>query len=123
MGKQLSDSEIMDRLLDAIRYKAPEFADKLGYKSAASIYNVMKEYNGAKITKSMANKIIEHFPNVNLMFLLKGEEPILVDNSKAIAQHNVLGLAPGAKQAVGFDDVPLILKEILEVLKDIRDKE
>lgn len=121
MDKKLSDSEIMSQLLDALRYKAPEFADKLGYKSSASIYNVIKEFGGAKITKKMANKIVELFPNVNMLFLVKGELPILVDNSKAKAQQNILGF--GKNSQAGFDDVPGILKEMLEVLKEIRDNQ
>ena len=119
MGKRLSDSEIMTNVLDKLRYSANEFAQRLEYKSASSVYNVIKEIGGAKISISMADKIIECFPDVNYMYSTRGELPNLKDASKSVGLQNILNLG---KSNATFEDMPGTLKNKENLLIEIRDK-
>lgn len=117
MGKQLTDAEIMSKLLETLDISANKLATKLEYKSASSIYHVLDDNEPNKITSKMAEKIVEIYPRVNFMFLTRGEEPVLLEHSFAKGQANLFGI-PGAS----FDDVPQTLKNIETLLTEIRDK-
>lgn len=117
--KKISDSEILSNVLETIRYAAPEFSEKLGYKSPSSIYNVIKENGGAKISIAMAERIVEVFPEVNYLYLTRGQKPILVNKDASIGQSHILGWN---KNEPTFNDIPKTLKSIEALLKEIRDK-
>jgi predicted transcriptional regulator len=74
--KKLEDSQIMIKLLDRLRYSANALSKKLNVTPSA-IYHIMNGQNS--ISNDMAYKIIDLFPEVNYMFLKKGEEPIITN--------------------------------------------
>lgn len=109
-SKKLTDSEIMIKLLDRLRYSANAMSKKLKVTPSA-IYHIMNGQNS--ISNDMAYKIIDLFPEVNYMFLKKGEEPILISRalpsqSKAESQISV---------PMSFDNIPSMLKEIKNTLE------
>jgi hypothetical protein len=69
--KKLEDKEILEQLIYALRLNKKQLAKELGYKSHMSIYYVGNGTN--KITSDMSNRIIIRYPEVNPLFLQKGE--------------------------------------------------
>ena len=73
--KKLKDSEILEKVLYALRVNKKQFSEELGYKSHMSIYYVGDGTN--RITQDMINRIIIRYPEVNPIFLQKGDgEPL-----------------------------------------------
>ena len=115
MSKKITDAKIIEQLLEKLRYSANAFALELEYKSASSIYHIINGENS--ISTDMMNRVSNKFPQVNQMFMLKGEEPILIDRSKSIGQANLLG-----PRASSFDELPSTLKNIESLLEKILEK-
>ena len=126
MGKKITDSEIITQLLNKLRYSANEFAQSLGYKSSSSVYNVIKDIGGAKISASMVSKIMEVYPNVNHLFLAKGQLPILVGGSMNEPPRELGSLLNFATQDTSDSELPETLKNIEfllgEILEEMRKK-
>ncbi|WNH10090.1 hypothetical protein [Thalassobellus suaedae] len=116
MGKVLTDAEIIEKLLPAIKENANSFSKALGYKRAASIYNITK--GDARITTGMAKKIVEVFPEVNYLFVTLGQLPIKIDQSKAIGQNHILKFT---KNTAKFENIPQLLSDILKEIKGLRE--
>lgn len=115
MSKKITDAKIIEKLLETLRYSANAFALELEYKSASSIYHIINGENS--ISTDMMNRVSSKFPQVNQMFMLKGEEPILIDNAKSIGQMNLMG-----PNHATFDGVPSTLKNIESLLEQILEK-
>lgn len=116
MKDKITDSEIMEMLLEELRYKASPFSKELGYNSSSSIYFILKGRN--RITDDMIRRIIERFPEVNELFLKRGEHPVLLNISQKIGQANLLGID---LEKATFDEVPNTLRKILSALNDIKE--
>lgn len=115
MEKLLTDKEIIEQLMPAIKENPNSFAKKLGYKSPASIYNITR--GDSNLTTSMAHTIVEVFPEVNFLFVTMGQLPIKVDPGKAIGQGHIMGFG-----APKLEDLPKLLSDMLSVLKEINEK-
>lgn len=115
MGKELTDGEILSNILEELNYSANKFAIKLGYKSSSSIYHILNGENN--ISTDMAKNIVEVFPKVNFLYVTMGELPILLDNSHSIGQNNFF-----ESNKATFDQIPQVLKNIEDLLIEIRDK-
>jgi len=108
--KLLTDSQIMIKLLDRLRYSANALSKKL-HVTPSAIYHIMNGQNS--LSDDMANKITDIFPEVNYLFLKKGEEPILISRalptqSKVESQISV---------PMSFDNIPSMLKDIQNTLE------
>jgi len=108
--KLLPDSQIMIKLLDRLRYSANALSKKL-HVTPSAIYHIMNGQNA--ISDDMAYKIIDVFPEVNYMFLKKGEEPIITNKVYEKQQQT-----PGIEDFASFANVPKILKNIESVLEN-----
>lgn len=86
-NNELNSAEIMKNVLKELRYGARPFAAELEL-SPMSIYLITKGTN--KISKNLADKIIKRFPNVNYWYLMKGKEPVLIENPKLIQNQDNL---------------------------------
>ena len=109
--KKMKDSQIMIKLLDSIRFSANKLSKRLNVTPSA-IYHIMNGINS--ISDDMANKIALEFPEVNYLFLKKGEEPILTNRhltppTRTIEQQ--MNMPPL------FDNIPKMLKEIQDILE------
>jgi len=113
MENKLTDKEILEQLLPAIKENPNSFAKKLNYKSPASIYNIIRD--DSNITTSMAKKIVEVFPEVNFLFVTMGQLPIIVDPAKAIGQGHILTFG-----SPKMEDMPRLLNDILQELRGLR---
>lgn len=117
MGKRISDAEIIAKIMTAVKENGNSMSIALGYKNPRSIYAILGGEN--KISTNMANKIVDVFPQVNYLFVTRGELPILIDQSKAIGQQHILGFS---KESPKLEDVPQLLSDILKELKSISNK-
>jgi SOS-response transcriptional repressor LexA len=70
MENILSAKDRIAELLHHYRLKATEFSRKIGLKNVQNIYDIL---NGGGISKSVANKILDVFPEVDKLWLLSGE--------------------------------------------------
>jgi hypothetical protein len=88
-NKEISDSQIMKRILEELRYSALAFSKELDYKSHASIDHILKGRN--QISDSLVDKVIMRFPEVNYWFMKKGQEPIILNDKLKRNQQNLFG--------------------------------
>jgi translation elongation factor EF-4 len=86
MKKKLSDGEKIKALLDFLRLNAKKFSIELGLTNPDVIYHIIRERNC--ISKALASKIIEKFPNISLVWLTTGEGEML---RNGVNQTNVEG--------------------------------
>lgn len=107
MKTKLTDAEILQSILKELRYQAAVFSKKLEYSSSSSIYHILNGQNN--ISKKMADNIVKHFPEVNYLYITKGELPILLDKSKEIGQSN-------------FFNNDIQMHDLLKIVKGIEDK-
>lgn len=109
-NKNEDSAEIMDSLIKALRTNANALNSVLGYKSNASIYNVLGGLQS--LTTSMAYRIKEKFPHVNENYLTKKELPILLEDPPELSKKH---LPIDAK----WEDVPNILHKIMLSVQEI----
>jgi hypothetical protein len=121
--KKLSDDKIMEKVLEALRYSGLAFSKELGYKSHGTIHNILKKQNS--ISQEMINRITGKFPQVNYLFLTKGQEPVLLDRKLAKNQLNVLFPDVAKMEKPIYDEevfltlksIDFTMKKILEILE------
>jgi hypothetical protein len=109
--KLLTDIDIMEQLIHALKTTAPKLATSLGYKSKSTIYLILKGDN--RITEDMITKICGTYPEVNYWFLRKGQMPILLDKNTAKVQGTILGTGEGGENPV------VLLTEIRDLLREL----
>lgn len=115
-AKKMNDSEIIARLLDKLRFSANSFAKEVGVTPSA-IYHILNGQN--TLSDNLSNRIVAKFPEVNYLYLKKGEEPMFVNSSLAQTQFNLLG---NKDKSLSFDGVPATLKNIETLLSKILEK-
>lgn len=113
--KEIDYAEILKNAIEAVNSNYNQMARLCGYASPSSLYHIKEGRNN--ITIDMANKMIDAFPQLNYLYLTKGEGPITINPNEAIGQHNVF-----AKGGASFDDVPAMLNDIRAALNRIYDK-
>lgn len=113
--KNLEDKEILEQLLFALKINKKTLSERLGYKSPMSIYYVEQGRN--LINDNMIDKIIKEFPQVNYMFLKKGEYPILKNKASEQIQRNVFGV-PETQKEVTLEE----LKKLPERVRKLEDQ-
>lgn len=111
-SEKISDAEILSNVLNALDITANKLAVKAEYKSASTVYHVLNGENN--ISTAMAEKIVELYPQVNILYLIRGEEPIILDRGKSIGQANFFG-----NEKASYDTVPQTLLDIKELLQDV----
>jgi len=114
--KKLTDSEIMSSLLEKLRYSANSFAKELGL-TPSSIYHIVNGKN--TISDNLCTRITTKFPEVNFLYLKRGEEPMFINSSLSRTQYNILG---DKKTTWSFDSIPKTLKNIENLLTEILEK-
>lgn len=84
---KLSGKEIIEGILSELGIKAPTFASNIGV-DYQRIFDIQREKT-KKISSSVANSIITHYPQFNIQWLLSGEGDMLVTyNSEVQAVHS-----------------------------------
>ena len=91
MEKKLQDHVILKNVFEALQKKDTKltlnsFSKRLKFKSAMSIYNVIKsesEGGGKPLTEDMINRIILYFPGVNYVYLKTGAGNIFAEGKSA----------------------------------------
>ena len=118
MGKQTSDAERMQNVLDSLSMNPHQMAAKLGYKSHASVYHVVNGLNA--LSEGMIERIVRAYPRVNYNYLKDGEEPVLLEKDQARAQMNYFNIVPQDAQDyirfTKFMEIPDQLDRIEEKL-------
>ena len=119
--RRLDDKEIIEQVLQELRFSGLKFAKTLGYSSAGTIHHILSGKN--KISDDLVNTIIKHFPEVNYWFLKAGKLPILLDDKLARNQSNVIVGRDNNKPDYSLEtfttlkNIEVTLGKILEVLE------
>lgn len=132
--KEISDAEIMDKLLKELRYSALAFAHELEYKSHSTIDHILKGRN--KISNDLIDKIIKKFPQVSYWFLAKGKLPVINENAKLVQSqanifnskaleinYNLESFATLKSIEKGIYEQNQLMREFLELIKQKKDIE
>lgn len=118
----MTDSEILEKVIQALKnsdiklrkLSKKTMADMLNYNSHVTLYNVANGRN--KMTEDMVNRIILHFPQVNYMFLTKGQEPVLKTGAALQAQKNVLNInTPEKKEPADLNSLLSLPNMMIDV--------
>lgn len=117
--KEISDAEIMQRILEELRYSALAFSKELEYKSHASIDHILKGRNS--ISESLIDKVVIRFPEVNYWFLKKGQEPILLSDKLKRNQQNLFSKPLNTAQIDYSLESFAVLKNIEKLLIELVD--
>jgi hypothetical protein len=117
--KEISDAEIMQRILEELRYSALAFSKELEYKSHASIDHILKGRN--HISESLIDKVVLRFPEVNYWFLKKGQEPILLNDKLKRNQQNLFSKPLNTAQVDYSLESFAVLKNIEKLLIELVD--
>lgn len=120
--RRLDDKEIIEQVLQELRFSGLKFAKTLGYSSAGTIHHILSGKN--KISDDLVNTIIKHFPEVNYWFLKAGKLPILLDDKLARNQSNII-VGRDKKESPDYSleifgtlkNIEVVLGKILEVLE------
>lgn len=108
--EQLTDSEILKKVLDTLRYSAHDMSKKLGYASPGTLYHVLNGINN--LSDNLAMRLVNEFPQLNYVFLKTGKGKIFNEKDKHVqTQQNLLG-SPNPS----FDNIPKTLEEIKDLL-------
>lgn len=109
--EQLTDSEILQKVLDTLRYSAHDMSKKLGYASPGTLYHVLNGINN--LSDNLAMRLVKEFPQLNYVFLKTGKGKIFNEKDKHVqTQQNLLG----SPNAASFDNIPKTLEEIKDLL-------
>lgn len=119
--KKLEDKDIIKNILTELRYSGLAFSKELGYSSHSTIHHILTGKNC--ISDDMANKIIKRFPNVNWLYIKKGEEPLLLPDKMAMSQANFKKI--NREEEITYDlesfgvlkSIDFSLKRIVELLE------
>jgi hypothetical protein len=122
-NKVVKDFEIMEQLLEKLRYSALAFANELGYKSASTIHHILKERN--KISDDLIDRITKKFPEVNYWFLKKGRLPVILDEKLKQNQMSIIFGNDSKKNAPDYSleifatlkNIEVTMSKILEFLE------
>lgn len=79
----MSSQDKINKLLEYSGLNASDFARKIKIKNVQSIYDIQRGQGG--VSKSMANKIVASFPEINIGWLLSDDENML----KSYAPENI----------------------------------
>lgn len=109
--EQLTDSEILQKVLDTLRYSAHDMSKKLGYASPGTLYHVLNGINN--LSDNLAMRLVNEFPQLNYVFLKTGKGKIFNEKDKHVqTQQNLLG----SPNAASFDNIPKTLEKIKDLL-------
>lgn len=107
MNDQIDYSFIINEVIKKLNITPYEMANRLGYKSPATIYHVKDGRN--KISESLAERIVQAYPAVNYNFLITGEGSVLLNSdTEKKNQMNLLNMI----SAEDLPEVELIRKFI-----------
>jgi hypothetical protein len=116
-----TDTAILAEIISALKLTKNAFSNKLKYKSAMSIYNVLEGKNG--ISDDMAARIVHTFPEVDFSFIRTGEGTPIKIGAIPSLQRNLLNLDTPAKTGIeAFADMPDTLLRIERLLERLLEK-
>lgn len=111
MDKQKSDKEIMEGLIEELKFKSTRsFAIKLGYKNGSVIQSILLGYATGKITDQLIKRIMHEYPNINEKYLRTGELPILFDEEITQVKNNI-------NLSFALNAIPTLLSGLIEEQK------
>jgi hypothetical protein len=81
--------KVMNQVLEHLGIKANQLAHNIGLNRAQAIYDVLNPNKNVGISKKMAERIVEKYPQINKTYLLMGEGEMLKNdtNIKYIAPY------------------------------------
>ena len=92
MENQTDEGRRLQRVLDLLGVNPHQMAQRLGYKSHASVYHVVDGRNS--LSEGMIDRIVREFPRVNYNYLKAGEEPVLLDDHLMQVQMSHFNVVP-----------------------------
>ncbi len=115
--EKLKDDEILRNVIDALGVKVPEFRKQLNYSSNTTIYNVFKGVH--KISSDMINRILHAYPEVNYLYLKRGQGVPLKVGPAVTNQKNILGITDQAEE-ITMKDIMLLPLKFMELEEEVR---
>jgi len=76
----MDDKERLEAIIEYTGKRINALAKDLGFPNGNVLYNIKSRRNG--ISASLASKIAEHYPEINLNWLLTGKGKMLVENNE-----------------------------------------
>ncbi|MBB1150423.1 XRE family transcriptional regulator [Myroides sp. NP-2] len=124
----MSDKKIIENpaerikmLADELRVPVSHLGAKLGHNNNATVNSIIYGKT-ATITNAFADNAIEHIPEINYLFLLKGELPILNNNDTTTQlQQNMLGNNGDITMQQIIAKLDVISKTQIKILKEIEE--
>ncbi|MEX0312653.1 MAG: hypothetical protein AB3N18_00635 [Allomuricauda sp.] len=92
MGENLTDSQKLEMVIDALGINKNKLAKSVGLNNPGAIYAIVAGRNN--LSKGMMKRIIQAYPNVSYNFMMGAELPVLLDQQQTQAQMNVLNVVP-----------------------------
>ena len=118
--KKLSDAEILDHLIFALKTNKKQLANDLGYKSHQSIYFVANGRN--RLSEDMINRFILKFPEINAEFLRSGNgDPLKYKTERQSEKYNHKKPTVSLEDLMNLPERLLKIEELLEkILKKLK---
>lgn len=121
METKLSDKEIIQNVMDSLGIKSPEFAKELELSSVTSIYNIKNGVHG--ISNEMINKIITKYPEVNYLYLKRGQgTPLRNQGADTTIQKNLFSKTTKEITLHDLLKMPEKLEKLEQEVEDLKNK-
>lgn len=110
-----TDAEILDNVINALDLSKRKFSIKLKYSSASTIYNIFNGTNS--FSDDMKNRIRLTFPQVNRLYLDKGEGSVLLKGPQLANQENIENIfhREESKEVTSLEDLLFLPQQIKDI--------
>lgn len=118
-GNSFSDAYILSEIVKALS-KTIAIVSQETKQKAGTMYRITVGEN--KLSSRMINVLMDRYPNINYLFITKGEGEPLRENERLTLQNNVLGkhnLPDIDFQKEIFANLTLINKKIMYLQQDL----
>ncbi|EHQ41483.1 helix-turn-helix domain-containing protein [Myroides odoratus] len=114
-------AERIKMIAKAMGITVRDLSNKLGYKTQSTLSSIIYGKTSS-ITVTFAENAVKHCPEINYLFLTKGELPVLiVDNSILQLQKQMLGVADEITNQQILAKLDVIAKTQIRILKEIEE--
>jgi plasmid maintenance system antidote protein VapI len=109
---QMSDSDKVLKVIEALELNVNSFTNKLEYKSPSTVSHVIKGLN--QLSDGMIVRIINKFPNVSYNFLKNGQGEVLLSEEEKINQTNFFNIGEPKSDMFDFIQLPKKIDKLIE---------
>lgn len=121
--KNEKHKEILVNIIKELGVGVTEFRKKLGYKSNTTIYNIIR-LNIHGISPEMAEKIMIAYPEVNYLYLKRGEgNPIKTSAAAKTMQNNIFSTTTREEENINiyeFLKLPTTVKKLQGIIEELQ---